>query len=243
MNIYPAIDLYEGKVVRLSKGDFTKQTVYSDQPAAMATKWENQGAKWLHVVDLEGAKTGEIRNLGMVREIRKKVKCQIQFGGGVRSFSTIEMLLNEGINRVVIGTKALEENFLRQVVSRFGNQIAVGLDVRDGKIQTKGWVESTETTLEFMLKEFDTIQAGTLIYTDIQKDGMMQGPNFTQLSQVLEKTKASVILSGGVGSLSDLSRCSTVAQRNFEGVIIGKALYQEAFTLTAALKAINPALY
>ena len=239
MNLYPAIDIYEGQVVRLTKGDFQQKTVYSENPADIARDWERQGAKWIHVVDLEGAKTGTVANLKSVCEIRDAVSCRIQMGGGMRKAETIDSVLKAGIDRVVIGTKALDENFLKNVLERFGPQIAVGLDTRDGRVQTQGWLESEGLTVDAAISMLNETPLETLIYTDIQKDGMLQGPDFEGLRAILDSAKANVILSGGIGGLKDIERCAMIKHSNFEGTIIGKALYENKFTLTDAFNAVR----
>lgn len=239
MRIYPAIDLYHGKVVRLTRGQFDQETVYSADPISIARQWKRQGATWLHMVDLEGAKTGELRNLDEALAIRKAVRCHLQFGGGLRTLRDIEHVLGEGIDRVVLGTKALDENFLQGILARFGKRIAVGLDVRDGVIQTQGWLNASGKTLRQMLRLMKDFPVDTLIYTDIQKDGMLGGPNLDSLTEILESTSSRVILSGGVGSLSDLEQCCHITQNNFDGVIIGKALYDKKFSLREALQLIQ----
>ena len=236
MNLYPAIDLYEGKVVRLQRGDFQNLTVYSSHPSAQAKEWEKQGAVWIHVVDLEGAKTGVLKNLPSLLQIRKAVKCQIQFGGGLRSLKQIQEVLDAGIDRVVLGTKALEGDFFEKVLAKLGSKLAVGLDVKNGIVQTRGWLESGGADLESALGRFNDLPLETIIYTDIQKDGMLKGPDFEGLANVLGLTGARVILSGGVSSLEDIRQCAGLKQKNFEGAIIGKALYEKMFSLKEALK-------
>lgn len=236
MFIYPALDLYEGKVVRLEKGEFHKQTVYSTDPVAVAKKWSEAGAEWLHIVDLEGAKTGVLKNFQTLTEIRQAVSCKIQFGGGLRTFDQIEKTLASGINRVVLGTKALDAKFREEVFNRFGLQIAIALDIRDGKVQTQGWLEGTNVSLEDALEFLNNFSIQTIIYTDIQKDGMLTGPNFIQLEKILESTAANVILSGGISRLEDLRQCRKISKTNFDGVIIGKALYEKKFSLAEALR-------
>lgn len=239
MNLYPAIDLYEGQVVRLERGDFSKKKIYSSDPVAFAKKWENQGAPWLHIVDLEGAKTGVLKNLNSVKAIRKAATCKIQLGGGLRSLEIAESVLSFGIDRVVIGTKAMDAFFLSQACRRFGKQLALGLDIREGIVQTQGWLDNQNPTLETALKFLKDSSIETLIYTDIQKDGMMEGPNFEGLKQVLENTKARVILSGGISSMKDIEACCNLPHKNFEGVIMGKALYENAFQLSEALALVK----
>lgn len=235
MQIYPAIDLYEGRVVRLQKGDFLKQTVYSHDPVAFAQKWEAEGATWLHLVDLEGAKTGGLKNLSSVFKIRASVKCRIQFGGGLRSLEAIEAVLQQGIDRVVVGTKAMDLAFLEQALKRFGKKLAIGLDIRHGVVQTQGWRDTLNPTMETALRQLNNFPIETVIYTDIQKDGMLEGPNFQELEKVLEGTRAQVILSGGVSRIEDIRRCREIVQKNFDGVIIGKALYEGTIHLREAL--------
>ncbi len=236
MNIYPAIDLYEGHVVRLQKGDFTKQTVYSKDPSAFAQKWEAEGAAWLHIVDLEGAKTGSLKNLLPLLKIRKSVKCRLQFGGGLRSIETIDAVLGKGIDRVVVGTKALDLKFLEAALKLFGKQLAIALDVRHGILQTQGWLDAQNPTLESALKQLNNYPIETVIYTDIQKDGMMEGADFMGLEKILNAAKSRVILSGGVSQMEDVRRCRQITQKNFDGAIIGKALYEGKINLKEALK-------
>ncbi len=235
MNIYPAIDLYEGQVVRLTKGDFAQKTVYSDSPAGIAKQWESQGAAWIHIVDLEGAKTGVLKNIPSLAAIRKAVKCRLQFGGGMRSMEAIEQALGAGADRVVLGTKALEPAFFESVLKRFGGKIAVGIDIRDNQVQTQGWLTASQVSLEESLKIFDRHGVETLIYTDISKDGMLQGPNFERLGFVLKNSHARIILSGGVGNITDIERCAAITDKNFEGAIVGKALYEKTMDLKQAI--------
>jgi len=235
MNIYPAIDLYQGKVVRLRRGDFAQETVYSDKPEEIAQEWESQGAEWLHVVDLEGAKTGVIKNEEALLEIRKAVKCRIQFGGGLRDEEWIGRILGNGINRVIVGTKSLDGPFLKSILEKHSEKIAVGLDVRDGRVQMEGWLKESQT-LDQALKYLEPFPLKTIIYTDIQKDGMLQGPNFEGLEEVMQRTRACVILSGGVGALVDIEKSSRIKTGNFDGVIIGKALYEKKFQLQEAIQ-------
>ncbi|HTL48482.1 MAG TPA: 1-(5-phosphoribosyl)-5-[(5-phosphoribosylamino)methylideneamino]imidazole-4-carboxamide isomerase [Verrucomicrobiae bacterium] len=240
MNIYPAIDLYQGKVVRLSRGDFQAETVYSNDPAAQARDWENQGSQWIHVVDLEGAKTGELRNFASLVAIRKNVRCKIQFGGGLRDIKHVECVLNEGIDRIVVGTKALDDAFFTNLLDRFGSRVAVSLDTREGRVQTEGWLKESGQTIQRVLEKLNKSALETVIYTDISKDGMLQGPNLEGLRKVLSWSRAKVILSGGVSTLEDIEKCSQISEKNFEGVIVGKALYEKRFELRTALSHYAP---
>lgn len=236
MYVYPAIDLYEGQVVRLSRGDYNQKKVYSDDPKFFAKQWEEQGAKWLHIIDLEGAKAGSLKNHGKLLEIRDYVSCNIQFGGGLRNINDIGTIINAGVQRVILGTKALDESFLKDALDHFGTKIAVGLDIRDGVVQTEGWLEDGEETLESAIEMLNQLSVATIIYTDIHKDGMLEGPNFDKLKEVLAQSKSQVILSGGVSSITDIQKCAELTEENFEGVITGKALYENKFTVHDAVE-------
>lgn len=236
MNLYPAIDLYQGKVVRLTRGDYNACVVYSDSPAQTAAEWEKEGARWIHVVDLEGAKSGNLTNGASLKAICQGVKAKIQFGGGVRTLEDIENALAMGVSRVILGTKALDRNFLESVLLKFKEKIAVGLDVRQDQVKTAGWLRDGNMTLKEALSLFDQLGVSTLIYTDIEKDGVLQGPNWEKLSVVLANTRAGVILSGGISQISDIERCRTLQAPNFNGVIIGKALYDKRFQLSEAVR-------
>jgi len=236
MNLYPAIDLYQGKVVRLTQGDYNSCVVYSKDPGATARTWEQEGAQWIHVVDLEGAKTGMFTNEASLKAICQSVKAKIQFGGGVRSFRDIENILALGVSRVILGTKALDRAFLEGVILKFKDKIAVGLDVRRDQVKTAGWLRDGNMMLQEALSLFDQLGVSTLIYTDIEKDGVLQGPNWEKLSMVLANTRSRVILSGGISQISDIEKCRAIQAPNFEGVIIGKALYDKRFTLSEAVR-------
>jgi len=236
MNLYPAIDIYQGKVIRLTQGDYNSCTVYSKDPAATAQLWEQEGAQWIHIVDLEGAKSGILTNEASLKSVCQSVKAKIQFGGGVRSFQDIENILNLGVSRVVLGTKAMDKTFLEGVLLKFKDKIAVGLDVRRDQVKTAGWMRDGNMTLQEALLLFDKLGVSTLIYTDIEKDGVLQGPNWEKLSLVLANTRAKVILSGGVSQISDIEKCLSVQAKNFDGVIIGKALYDKRFRLSEAVR-------
>lgn len=239
MNLYPAIDLFQGKVVRLTQGDFNTCRVYSNDPVETAKAWEQEGAQWIHVVDLEGAKSGQLANGISLSAICRAVKARIEFGGGLRTFEDIQRVLNLGVSRAVIGTKALDQDFLAAMVEKFGDQLAVGLDVRRDHAKTGGWMRDGNITLQEALTLFNQIGVRTLIYTDIEKDGCLRGANWEKLSTVLASTKARVILSGGIGQLTDIEKCRNIKESNFEGVIVGKALYDKHFTLTEAFKALS----
>lgn len=236
MELYPAIDLYEGKVVRLTRGDFQNKKIYSEHPEEIAQEWQKQGAKWIHVVDLEGAKSGIPMNIPDIRAIISKAKCRVQLGGGIRSLETIERMLHLGVSRVIIGTKALDEDFLQKVIQKFGDQVAVGLDTRNGLVQTQGWLSGSGILLQKFIPILNKIGVSTLIYTDIQKDGMLAGPNWEGLEEVLQLSKSKVILSGGIATIEDIRQCRSIKHSNFHGVILGKSLYEKNFQLSDAFK-------
>ena len=236
MNLYPAIDIYHGQVVRLTRGDYNACIVYSKDPSAVARGWEQEGAQWIHIVDLEGAKNGILTNEGALKAICQNVKAKIQFGGGMRNFKDIEKVLALGVSRVVLGTKALDKAFLEDALLKFKDKIAVGLDVRRDQVKTAGWMRDGNMTLSEALALFDQLGVSTLIYTDIEKDGVLQGPNWDKLSWVLANTRAKVILSGGISQISDIEKCRTITAPNFDGVIIGKALYDKRFLLSEAVR-------
>ncbi len=239
MILYPAIDLYDGMVVRLSRGDYLQKTVYSKSPEAMAKKWRKAGAEWIHLVDLEGAKTGILKNRSSILSIRKAVACRLEVGGGIRTLEDIGALIQDGIDRVILGTKALEEKFFKLALDQYGSKIAVSLDVKEGRVQTQGWLKPGEETLEEALTHFNHFPLETLIFTDIQKDGMLEGPNFEMLKKVLAQTNSKVILSGGVSTLEDIRESAKVKAAHFDGVIIGRALYEKKFRLSDALKIVR----
>lgn len=239
MNLYPAIDIYDGKVVRLSRGDFNQGKIYAEFPEKQALEWESLGARWIHVVDLEGAKTGELRNFESLLKIRRSVQCFIQFGGGLRSEEAVKKVLDQGIDRVVLGTKALDREFFGKLLSRFGDRIALGLDARDGIVSTEGWLKESGQHVKDVLHDLEGAGLGTVIYTNIKNDGMLEGPDIQGIRDVMSWTSSRVILSGGISGLHDVEACaSSLDEDNFEGIIIGKALYEKRLDLRRALDVI-----
>ncbi len=237
MLIIPAIDLRNGKVVRLFQGKFSQEKVYSSDPVKMAKHWARQGAKFLHIVDLDGASCGSIHNLEVLKKIINQVGIPLEFGGGVRSMGRIFQLLNLGVQRVILGTKAASDApFLRKAWKKFGDRIIVSIDSKNGKVLTKGWGYGTsKTTLDFA-KELRVIGFKQLIYTDISKDGTLSGPNILGIKELLKETGLNIIASGGVADLKDLLKLNKLEKQGLSGVIIGKALYEGKFTLAQALK-------
>lgn len=234
MIIYPAIDLYEGKAVRLFKGDYAQMTVYNENPVAVALDFKAKGAAHIHLVDLEGAKSGTTPNLATVCAIKEAAGLFCEIGGGVRSMEVVERYLNAGVDRVILGTAAVtDEAFLRAAVSKYGEKIAVGIDIRDGFVAIKGWTEkSQENALEFCEK-MAAIGVKTLICTDISKDGAMEGANHDLYRTLSQRFDLQIIASGGVSSLEDVK---TLAQMDIHGAIIGKAYYTGAVDLKEAIE-------
>lgn len=237
MLIIPAIDLRGGNVVRLFQGKFDQEKIYSKDPVKVAKHWARQGAKFLHIVDLDGASSGESRNLEVLREIITQVGVPLEFGGGVRSMETISELLDMGTERVVLGTRAANDaQFLKKAWKKFGEKIIVSIDSKDAKVLTQGWNSATsKTTLDFA-EELKELGFKQVIYTDVSKDGALAGPNISGIKELISKTGLDVIASGGVADLKDLARLKSLQKKGLSGVIIGKALYEGKFTLAEALK-------
>ena len=234
MLIYPAIDLYGGKAVRLYKGDYAQMTVYNDDPVAVARDFAAKGASCIHLVDLEGAKSGTTPNFETVAAIKKETGLLCEIGGGIRSMQTIEKYLSAGIDRVILGTAAVTEpGFVEAAVAKYGDKIAVGIDIKDGYVAIKGWtVKSEENAMDFTAK-MEKIGVKTMICTDISKDGAMQGTNHELYRELSEKFSMNIIASGGVSSLDDVQR---LAKLGIHGAIVGKAYYTGAIDLAKAIE-------
>ncbi|WJY21501.1 1-(5-phosphoribosyl)-5-[(5-phosphoribosylamino)methylideneamino]imidazole-4-carboxamide isomerase [Fontisubflavum oceani] len=234
MILYPAIDLKDGQAVRLLKGDMEKTTVFNDDPAAQARAFQDAGCAWLHLVDLNGAFEGQPVNGAAVEAILAKTDVPAQLGGGIRDMATIEMWLSRGIARVILGTVAVENpDLVRAAARAFPGQVAVGLDARDGRVATRGWAEETDMMVTDLAKSFEDAGVAAIIYTDINRDGAMQGPNVATTADLARATSIPVIASGGVSSLADL-----IALRDtgvIAGAISGRALYDGALDLADAL--------
>ena len=234
MKILPAIDLYEKKAVRLLRGDYTKMTVYNDDPLSVARDFEALGAELVHLVDLEGAKLGSTPNLDVVEKIAKNTSLFCEIGGGIRDIETVEKYISIGVGRVIIGTAAVtDEEFLREAVSRFGNKIAVGADFLDGYIAIKGWIDITTLTLEEFLDKMCAIGVDNVIVTDISKDGAMRGTNRELYRTLSKKYNIKITDSGGVSSLEDVK---ALRAADIYGAIIGKAYYTGAINLAEAIE-------
>lgn len=234
MNIFPAIDLYEKKAVRLYKGRYDEMTVYSEDPVSVARDFEGKGAKFIHMVDLEGAKTGETPNLDVVRAVAETTSLFVEIGGGIRSIETVEKYLSAGVDRVILGTAAVtDEAFLLDAVAKYGEKIAVGADVKDGKIAIKGWLESSQYTLDEFLSKMQKIGVRTVICTDISRDGAMRGTNLALYKELSEKYSMQIVASGGVSSIDDVKK---LREMELYGAIIGKAYYTGAIDLSEAIE-------
>lgn len=234
MLVIPAIDLRGGKCVRLKQGDYAQETVYSDNPWEMALDWQNQGGRYLHLVDLDGAKTGKIENSTAIKSILAKVNVPCELGGGIRDEKTIADALSWGIDRVIIGTKAIQDpQWLHDMTLSFPGRIALGIDARDGRIAVSGWLEDSQVTVEQFLNKVNDWPLAAIIYTDISKDGMLSGPNVETTSLLASKSKSLVIASGGVSSVKDICDLKRVGVK---ACIVGKALYAGKMTLSDALE-------
>lgn len=235
MLIYPAIDLYEGRAVRLVKGDYNQKTIYSEDPPSVAADFKAAGAQWIHTVDLEGAKCGGTPNFDMICRIKKESGLFVEIGGGIRNMETVRRYADAGIDRVILGTAAVEDpDFVKEAVQSFPGKIAVGIDLKDGYVATRGWLETSSYTASAFLSAMNEIGIDTIICTDVSKDGMMQGPN-RSLYQELSKTFPHIrlIASGGVSSIEDVKSLKALG---LYGAIIGKAYYTHAIDLKEAIE-------
>lgn len=234
MILLPAIDLFEKKAVRLYKGDYNQMTVYSENPIELARDFELCGAKYIHMVDLEGAKDGTTPNISIVEQVAKETSLFVEIGGGIRSIETIDRYLSAGVSRVILGTAAITDPaFLENALSSYGNKIAVGADVKDGKIAIRGWLETVDCTLDQFLERMDTLGVSNVICTDISKDGAMKGTNLSLYRELSNKYTLDITASGGVSSIEDLR---SLREIGMYGAILGKAYYTGAISLKEALE-------
>lgn len=239
MRVIPAIDLKDGRCVRLRQGDMAAETVYSEDVPSIAAHWQQQGAELIHVVDLNGAVDGEPKNLPQIEAVMKAVGAKVQVGGGIRTIHTVRRYLQAGVARVVLGTAALTDRaFLTQACREFPRRILLGLDARDGQVAVKGWTSQSATKATDLLKELAGFDLGAVIYTDIARDGMLNGPNLDALREVVELSSFPVIASGGITSIEDLEAVQSLGPR-VEGAIVGKALYDGKLDYRAALAALG----
>ena len=240
MKIFPAIDIKDKKCVRLVKGDFDNKTEYGISPIEQARKYKDYGFKNLHIVDLDGALTGEIVNLDIIHEIIKKFDLKIEIGGGIRNFESIQRYTEVGVEKVILGSAAIKnKDFLKNACEKFPNKIALGLDAKDGYLSVSGWKEnSNQLTLDY-LKEVNDYGASRLIYTDINRDGMKQSPNFEETTKIAEISNCQVIISGGVSSIEDIKKAKKLNNSNIEGIIVGKAIYDGDIKLDELVKELD----
>lgn len=234
MLIFPAIDIVDGKAVRLFKGDYAQMTVYNNDPVSVAKDFENAGAKWVHLVDLEGAKSGTTPNLDTICKIVSETSLSVEVGGGIRSLDTVAKYLDAGVNRVILGTAAVKDpDFLKEALRLYGDLIAVGIDLKDGMVAIKGWTEVSEENAFDFCRKMQAMGVKTIICTDISKDGAMQGTNLSLYRELSETFDLQIIASGGVSSLEDVKN---LAEMKLYGAIIGKAYYTKAIDLKVAIE-------
>ena len=235
MKIFPSIDIKDKKCVRLIKGDFENKTEYDISPVEQAGKYRDYGFKNLHIVDLDGALTGETVNLDIIKDITKKFDLKVEIGGGIRKLESIKKYLDAGVEKVILGSAAIKDkNFLKESCQKFSDSIALGLDAKNGYLSVSGWKESSnQLTLDY-LKEINDYGVSRLIYTDINRDGMKQSPNFDETMKVAEMSKCPVIISGGVSSIGDIKKAKNL--KNVEGIIVGKAIYDGDIKLEELVK-------
>jgi len=236
MIIYPAIDIIDGKCVRLQQGSYSDVTIFGDSPVEMAMKWESQGAEYLHVVDLDGARSGNSENAEIIKQIASKLTIPVQLGGGIRSLDTIETLLSKGVSRVILGTSAVnDQDMLRTALKEYKDKIAVGIDAKDGMVAIHGWEKTSDFTAIEFARRVEVLGTKTIIYTDISRDGMLKGPNLLAMSEMAKSVGIEVIASGGVSCLKDIIELKATG---VSGVIVGKALYTGNIDLKEAIDSL-----
>jgi phosphoribosylformimino-5-aminoimidazole carboxamide ribotide isomerase len=240
MVIFPAIDLKDGQCVRLMQGDPDRVTVYGNDPARMARRWQEEGAEWLHVVDLDGAFSKSPKNRRSIQSIVEAVTIPVQVGGGIRSLETINEYMELGLRRVILGTAALRQpDLLREAAERYPGRVALGIDARGGKVAVEGWKETTQQDAVSLVRQFDHLPLASIIYTDIHRDGMQTGVNVEATRQMLLETRFPVIASGGVATISDIQALFPLIEVGLEGVITGRALYNGTLRLKDALACVQ----
>jgi phosphoribosylformimino-5-aminoimidazole carboxamide ribotide isomerase len=240
MILYPAIDIRGGKAVRLAQGDFAAETVYDEDPLSAARTWVQGGARWLHVVDLDGARDGAPANLSHLERICGELDVPVQFGGGLRSLDTVERALQAGAERVILGTAAYTDvDFLDEVVAAHGNRVVVSVDVRSGHVASAGWTQQTSMEGTAVIEHLQRRGVRRLVYSSIERDGMLTGPDLDEVRRVATAVRGSFTYSGGIGSLKDLAALAALRQVNLHGVIVGKALYERRFGVAEAQAALD----
>jgi phosphoribosylformimino-5-aminoimidazole carboxamide ribotide isomerase len=240
VKIFPAIDIKDKKCVRLFKGDFENKTEYKNLPIDQAGKYKDHGFKNLHIVDLDGALSGDTINLGIIQEIVSKYNLKIQVGGGIRSFDSIKKYIDSGVEKVILGSAAItNKNFLKEACSKFKNKIALGLDTRNGKLSVSGWKKDLNIKILDFLSEVKDFGVSRLIYTDINRDGTKSGPNFDETIKIAGITKCPIIISGGVSSIKDIQKAKKLNHKNIQGIIVGKAIYDDDIKLDELAKEVD----
>jgi phosphoribosylformimino-5-aminoimidazole carboxamide ribotide isomerase len=240
MRFYPAIDILDGKAVRLTKGDFDARTVYEDDPLDAARSWVAQGARYLHIVDLDGAKAGSPQNLHHLERITRELDVPIQYGGGLRDLGAVRDALRAGAQRIVLGTAAFRDiDFLDEAVAAWGDRVVVSVDVRGGKVSAAGWQETTQMPADDAIRRLQDRGVRQFVYTNVDKDGMLEGLDLEEVAWIASIVRGKFIISGGVGSIDDLIGLKSLRQVNLGGVIAGKALYEKRFTVPEALAVLD----
>ncbi|WP_170008169.1 1-(5-phosphoribosyl)-5-[(5-phosphoribosylamino)methylideneamino]imidazole-4-carboxamide isomerase [Bacillus fonticola] len=240
LTLYPAIDMRNGKCVRLFQGDYDQETVYGDSPFDMAKKFAEEGAQWVHMVDLDGAKDGKRMNHEHVLRAAKELSVRVQIGGGIRTEEDIDLYLSSGVDRVILGSVAVQNpTFAKEMIRKYGKQIVIGLDAKDGFVATHGWLETSTVKATNVAKEMADAGCDVFICTDIAKDGTLSGPNVDAMLELASSTGKEVIVSGGVSTLEDVTSLVRETNKGIGGVIIGKALYENRFTLPTALQEVQ----
>jgi phosphoribosylformimino-5-aminoimidazole carboxamide ribotide isomerase len=239
--LYPAIDILDGKAVRLIEGRFEDQTVYHDDPLEAARSWVDAGARFLHVVDLDGARSGEPRSIEHLRRIAKETGVPVQYGGGLRSLPAVRDALRAGAERVILGTAAYTDiDFLDDVLGAFRERVIVSVDTRGGNVSTSGWQETTQMPAEAVIERLQNRGVRSFVYTNVDRDGMLEGPDLDEVRRIAAVVRGRFLYSGGIGSLDDLIALAALRQVNLGGVIVGKALYEGRFTIAEAQQALSP---
>lgn len=236
MQVIPAIDIRNGKVVRLTQGLASEETVYFDSPLDVAEGLASSGVELIHIVDLDGALNGRLRNIEVIKKIAAAIKPKVELGGGIRDEATIKMVLDGGIDKVVIGTKALDEDFIKRIAKTFGDKVVVGIDAREGMVHTKGWRIKTNMKAIDLAKRIEHIGIKTINYTDISRDGTLKGPNIDNLRELLRATSLDIVAAGGISSMDDLKKLRALEEDGLKGVIIGKAIYENKIDLKEAIQ-------
>jgi phosphoribosylformimino-5-aminoimidazole carboxamide ribotide isomerase len=239
--LFPAIDIRDGRAVRLIQGDYEQETAYDDDPVVAARRWVDGGARWLHIVDLDGAKAGEPVNLEHVRRIIATVNVPVQLGGGLRDSKKVEEAFSSGAERVVLGTAAVRDpDMAEAIAAAHGDRVVASVDSRSGKVAAEGWTESSDLDTTQVIEELTRRGVRRFVYTPVEVDGLMEGPDLDSLREVARGTEGEVIYSGGIGSLDDLRAVAGLGLDNVEGVIVGRALYEQRFTVAEARTALGP---